>query len=234
MAIVCEKCGASHEDGAKFCVNCGAPLGASSPSVNAGDRKAARQGIPAPGFSDRVNDPEILAAVRKSRKTAAVFAFFLVPLPLLGFVIYSFVSDKMETAQALKFGAIISGVFLLFALYGFLKERAKNTYDATVIEKRTRRDYNRNDSSESYRTEYITVVRTDAGKKKKIVEREGSRLWAWEYLPVGDRFRYHPQFSFPYEKYDKSTAPYIACVSCQTKNPVESDRCSKCGLPLLK
>ena len=44
----------------------------------------------------------------------------------------------------------------------------------------------------------------------------------------------HPQFRFPYELYDKSRAPYIACVSCGTKNPVEADRCKKCTLPLLK
>ena len=44
----------------------------------------------------------------------------------------------------------------------------------------------------------------------------------------------HPQFHFPYELYDKSRAPYIACVSCGTKNPTEADRCQKCNLPLLK
>ena len=32
------------------------------------------------------------------------------------------------------------------------------------------------------------------GKKKRIVEQEGSQIWAWDYLQVGDRFKYHPQF----------------------------------------
>ena len=51
---------------------------------------------------------------------------------------------------------------------------------------------------------------------------------------MGDRFRYHPQFKFPYELYDKSKAPYIACVSCGKTNAVTEDRCQKCGIPLLK
>lgn len=83
-------------------------------------------------------------------------------------------------------------------------------------------------------TSYITVVRTTDGKEKKIVERDGSQIWAWNYLNVSDRFRYHPQFHFPYELYDKSKAPYDTCVSCGTRNPIEVDCCQKCVLPLLK
>lgn len=194
---------------------------------------AVREGIPAPGFSDRVNNPEILAAIKKGRKTAGIFGLFLVPLPLIGFVIYSFVSDKMELPQALIAGGVVSAVFLLFAIYGFVKSRASNTYEATVVDKKTRR-VTRNNQNGTYYTEFITVAKTPSGQIKKIVEREGSRIWAWDYLQPGDRFKYHPQFNFPYEKFDKARAPYIACVSCQTKNPVEADRCKRCGLPLLK
>ena len=238
MAKFCSNCGAALGEGAAFCPACGAQAAACAPAGQAdapAGNGAVRQGIPAPGFSDRANHPEILAAVRKNRRTAGLFAFFLVPLPLIGFFLYSRFSGKMETADALKYGAVVSAVFLLFALYGFIKERAKNTYEATVIDKKTRRATRHNDSDHnSYYTEYVTVVRTTAGKKKKIVEQDGSQIWAWEYLQVGDRFQYHPQFHFPYELYDKSKAPYIACVSCTAKNPTEADRCRKCGLPLLK
>ena len=233
--MFCSNCGAQIDENAKFCPNCGAAQNAapvSEPvSVHTGN------GIPAPGFSDRVNHPEILAAVKKNRKAAGIFSLFFVPLPLLGFVIYSIVSDKMETTDALKYGAAISGIFLLFALYGFVKERAKNTYEATVIDKKSRLTYKHNNSDDTHRetvTEYVTMVRTSDGKKKRIVEQEGSQIWAWDYLQVGDRFKYHPQFRFPYELYDKSKAPYIACVSCGTKNSIEADRCQKCNLPLLK
>ena len=247
--MFCSNCGAQIENNAKFCPNCGAAIAApaqaqqntaqyTAPVYGAPARSgngAVRQGIPAPGFSDRVNHPEILAAVKKNRKAARVFAFFLVPLPLIGFVVYSIVSEKMKIGQAAMIGGIISAVFLVFAFYSFIKERAKNTYEATVIDKKSGLTYrHKNTDDPEMVTEYVTVVRTSDGKKKRIVEQEGTQIRTWEYLQVGDRFKYHPQFHFPYELYDKSRAPYIACVSCGTKNPVEDDRCKKCGLPLLK
>lgn len=246
MAKFCTNCGTQIDDNTKFCPNCGAAIAAPAPAQQNATQYTApayagngtvQNGIPTPGFSDRVNHPEILAAVKKNRKVAGIFSLFFVPLPLIGFVIYSIVSDKMETTDALKYGAVISGIFLLFALYGFVKERAKNTYEATVLDKKSRLTYKHNNSDDTHRetvTEYVTTVRTSDGKKKRIVEQEGTQIWAWEYLQVGDRFKYHPQFHFPYELYDKSKAPYIACVSCGTKNPVEADRCKKCNLPLLK
>ena len=247
MARFCPNCGTPLNEGTKFCPNCGAataaPAGQNTTQYTApvygapvyAGNGAVRQGIPAPGYSDRVDHPEILAALRKNRRAAGVFAFILVPLPVIGLVVYSLVSEKMELAQAALFGGIISAVFLVFALYGFIRERAKNTYEATVIDKKTREVYRRGNSDTDERiTEYTTLVRTAEGKKKKIVEREGSQIWAFDYLEIGERFKYHPQFRFPYEKYDKSRAPYIPCVSCGTKNPVEADRCKKCRLPLLK
>ena len=59
---------------------------AQTPPVYAGNGEV-RRGIPAPGFSDRVNHREVLAAVKKNRRAGAVFGFFLVPLPLVGFII---------------------------------------------------------------------------------------------------------------------------------------------------
>lgn len=248
MSKFCQKCGSTLNEGTKFCPECGEPVNqnptpirtqpaqpqvAFSYSVNG----ATRQGIPAPGFSNRVNDPKILSALKKSRKAAVIFTFILVPLPLIGFCVYSIVSGEMEFSQAAMIGCMISIVFLLFALYGFIKERPKNTYEATVIDKKSHlvhRHLHSDDSNEEMITEYIIVARTSDGKKKKIVEQEGSQIIAWNYLNVGDRFKYHPQFHFPYELFDKSKAPYIACVSCTTHNPVEADCCQKCGLPLLK
>ena len=196
---------------------------------------AVRQGIPAPGFSDRVEHPEIVAAIKKNGRAARIFGLILVPIPIIGFLIYSLVSEKMEVGSGLLYGGIVSGVFLIFAIFSFTRNRAANTYDADVIDKRTRQIYrNRNSDDPGSVTEYTTIVKTLAGKKKKIVEREGSRIWAYSYLNIGDRFRYHPQFSFPYELYDKSHADGIYCVSCQRKNPVTSDRCSGCNVPLLK
>ena len=248
MASFCKNCGAALNEGEKFCSNCGAAIAAPAQGYNmqthaaqanayraCAGSGAVRNGIPAPGYSDRADHPEILAAVKKNRKAAGVLAFFLVPLPLIGFIVYSFVSKKMDLAQAAKIGGIVSAVFLVFALYSFIKGRAKNSYEATVIDKRSRLTYRHSNSdSREQVTEYTTVVRTSDGRTKKIVEYDGSQIWAYSYLEIGDKFKYHPQFNFPYELYDKSHAPYIACISCGTKNPVESDRCKRCGLPLLK
>ena len=194
-----------------------------------------RNGIPAPGFSDRVNDPELLAALARQKKSAGKFALFLIPLPLIGFAVYGAMSDGMELTAGLLIGAAVSVVFLLFYLYTARKERAENTYDAVVTGKKTFLYHPKNAANEkTTRREYVTYVQTDDGRKKKIVEREGQRLWAWEYLHEGERFRCHPQFAFPYELYDKSKADCLYCVICQKKNPVEADRCPKCGAPLLK
>ena len=206
--------------------------GAAEPAFDYQPFAGGQGGGPAAGYSRRVNDPEILAAVQKSRRAAKGFTFLLVPLPVVGFTVYSFFSD-METADAFRYGLILGAIFLVFALVSFVKERAANTYEATVIDKKTRRAYRKNDS-DTFDTEYITVARTTAGKKVRYVEREGGALPAWNYLEVGDRFMYHPQFHFPYELYDKSRARYIPCVNCPCHNPLTADRCQKCGLPLLK
>ena len=189
------------------------------------------------GYSDRVNDPEIAAAMKKNRKFTKIFAVIVVLAPLIVTTILSFVKEDLELSKALIYGGILSLIFLLFSLISMLKAKAKHSYDAVVTDKKTRTRHRQSssnsDMTESY-TEYITVAKTMDGKKKKIVEQEGHRVIAYNYLQVGDRFMFHPQFNFPYEHYDKSRAPYIGCVSCGAQNSVDADRCSRCGIPLLK
>lgn len=194
-----------------------------------------RVGIPYPGFSDRVNDPEVLAALKKNRKAGAILSFFVVPLPLIGFVVYSKVTGDMEMKEAVTIGLIVSAVFLAFALFSFVKSKVEKPYEAVVVDQEERLvERIDDDNRRNTYTEYITVVQTTDGKKKKIKEQSTSQVWAYRYLEEGDRFRYHPEFAFPYELYDKARAPYIACVACSTQNPVEADRCKKCNVPLLK
>ena len=241
MAKYCSACGSPLADGVKFCPECGAEI----PAENKSEAQtfnyapaAAPAYTPAPvGYSDKVNDPEVVAAVKKNKKLGGIFAVIIVLLPFVGVTAYSMFSDNMELQKGMVYGAVLSAVFLLFALFSAVKNRAKNEYDAVVTEKKTRtrhrQSHSDSDMTESY-TEFITYAKTMDGKKKKIVEQEGHRVIAYNYLQIGDRFMFHPQFNFQYEHYDKSRAPYIGCVSCGTHNPVEADRCEKCGIPLLK
>ena len=247
----CQNCGSQIQGQMRFCEHCGAPLTAQTadpvPAQAVGQQQApeldlsrfyagngaVRNGIPAPGYSDRCNDPEILQALRKNKKAGNIFAVFLIPLPLIGCVIYSIVNDKMPMEQALKAGLFISSVFLICTLISKFSSARQKPYDAVVIDKKSRiRTHNGNDN-DSY-TEYTITVQTDDGKRKKIVEIDRSRTFAWNYLNIGDRFRFHPKFAFPYERYEKSTARCLYCVVCERENPLEADRCQKCGVPLLK
>ena len=228
MTKYCPNCGNAINDNENFCGSCGAP-------VNAEESFAQPSQKSLQGFSKRVNDPEILAAVKKNKKAARIFALFLVPLPLIGFAVYSLVTEKMEMNQALTAGGFVSLVFLICTVFSAVKSRASKSYEAVVTDKKQReRAEKSNSDRDSYYTEYITYAITDDGKKKKIVETSRGIVSAYNYLPVGARFKYHPQFNFPYELYDKSQAPYIVCVSCGTHNAIENDRCGKCNIPLLK
>lgn len=85
--MFCKQCGSELKNNAKFCDNCGAPAASAQSSQHAytppeqpvyaqpvaapegfAGNGELRQGIPMPGYSDRVNHPEILAAVKKNRK----------------------------------------------------------------------------------------------------------------------------------------------------------------------
>ena len=174
----------------------------------------------------------LAAALAKQRKASNRVAGFIVPIPLVGFAIYGLLSDTMEFPRALLYGEIVSAVFLIFSWIGKRQSSGKNAYEGVVVDKRTR--YRSRRGGETGWNELITVVRTAAGEQKQIVERDNSRTPAWEYLQIGDQFRYHPELAFPYELFDKSRAPYLPCPICQKKNPLTNDNCSKCGAPLLK
>lgn len=171
--------------------------------------------------------------MNKNRRASRIFLLFLMPVPVIVASIYALVTGEMELGQAIIGGAVVSGIILLINFLTGMSHSAKNSYEAEVIDKKYEYDHKTNDSTTN---EYVykTIVRTTDGRKKVIQETSHIPRSAYEYLCVGDRFRYHPQLAYPYEKYDKSKDGFVYCACCMTKNDLSGDRCVKCGVPLLK
>jgi len=209
----CPNCGKQIRPGAVFCGSCGTRLesGTQAPQqgYNAGQAYASqpapkmqygggtaygsggyggpgsiRTGVPARGWSDRVNDPRILAAMQKSRGISRIASIFFIPLPLLGFMIYSAVTDELEMGDAVKYGAIVSLIFLAFTLYSFRSSKKEKSYEGVVIDKRIQNAARRRGRSsgvdDNSREEYVTVVQTTTGEIKEIKDSWTAKTTAWQ------------------------------------------------------
>lgn len=241
----CTECGQSMDEGVKFCPNCGKAVPAEAagkePQNNTYTPNDSQNHTPycppnylpnyTPGFSTRINDPEIMASLKKNRTISRILLLILLPVPIIGAAIYALVTKEMELGQALIYGAVISGIILIINILSGMSHGAKHGYEAVVIDKRE--EYTSR-SDEDRTLVYKTIVRTTDGHKKVIEDTSHMPRSAYEYLCVGDRFRYHPQLAYPYEKYDKSKDGFVYCACCMKKNELSEDRCKKCGVPLLK
>lgn len=241
----CTECGQRLDAGVKFCPNCGNAVSAEAVRQEPQNNTYTPNNTPnytpdyppnytpnyTPGFSTRIHDPEIKAALRKNRRTGRIFLFILMPIPVIVACIYALTTGEMEFGQAFVSGAAVSGIILIINLLIGMSHSAKHSYEAVVIDKKYEYTKTANDE---YNHVYKTIVRTTDGHKKVIQETSNIPRSAYEYLSVGDRFRYHPQLAYPYEKYDKSKDGFVYCVCCSKKNDLYEDRCTKCGVPLLK
>ena len=110
MGRFCENCGAELYDKALFCRECGrkiADQSHSAGSLSANDMPGYV------GFSERINDPEVIKEIEERDKKGRGCIFIGIPLPLVILLIVSLVSDEVGTKDALVFGGGISFVFLL-------------------------------------------------------------------------------------------------------------------------
>lgn len=228
----CTECGQRLEEGVKFCPNCGNAITAEA--VRQEPQNNTYTPNYTPGFSTRIHDPEIKAALRKNRRISRIFLLISMPIPVIVACIYALVTGKMELDQAFVNGAGVSGIILIINLLIGMSNRLKHSYETVVIDKKYEFEYRTNDDSTTTENVYKTIVRTTDGHKKVIRETSNIPRSAYEYLCVGDRFRYHPQLPYPYEKYDKSKDGFVYCACCTRKNELSEDRCQKCGVPLLK
>ncbi|MDD2282062.1 MAG: zinc ribbon domain-containing protein [Eubacteriales bacterium] len=233
---ICVSCGAKIPEDAAFCINCGAKAQSPPTSAPASSEVYNMQQPNLGGFSARYNAPEILAAAEKNRKSSIGCMWVLVFAPLIGFPLAGLLMEDFPLGEAVIIGVGVALVMLIVNLLG-LRSAKKPMWEGVVVNKyrKERSEHNRTEGeTDTYSTymEYTTVIRTDAGKKKTIVEKDSGRDMH-DYLAVGDRVRYHPVFG-TYEKYDKSKDRIIYCNVCRMLNPIANDRCKRCNNLLFK
>ena len=235
---MCKNCGNKLPEDADFCINCGRAVNTKPPEPAV----SAQAASPAPpqnsagliGFSDRCNDPEILAVARENKRFAVGCMWILVFVPLIGFPVAGLLMDDFPFGESVVIGIGLALIMLVVNLIA-LRSRRQPVWEGVVVNKYRKERSEHKGGDDGYwqtYTEYTTVITTDAGRKKTIVERD-SRRFMYDYLSVGDRVRYHPKFG-TYEKYDKSKDRIIYCNVCTKMNPIQNDRCKWCNNLLFK
>ena len=235
---LCIACGERLPEGAEFCIDCGAAV---NPAVQESmePSQAATSSSPDSdgglvGFSNMCNSPEILAAAQKNKKSSLGCMGILVFVPLLGFPIAGMLMDDFPFGESLVIGVGIALIMLVINLLALRKTKQPMWEGVVVNQYSKEKSEHRGGEDDNYRTytEYTTIISTDAGKKKTIVEK-GSGRHMYDYLSVGDRIRFHPRFG-TYEKYDKRKDRIIYCNICSMMNPIRNDRCERCNNLLFK
>lgn len=235
---VCKTCGRELQEGAQYCINCGKSVGSESPEpmVERGlaDSGSPESGTGLVGFSERYNSSEILSTAQKNKKFSMGCMWILVFVPLIGFPVAGLMVEEVPFGESLAIGGVIASVMLIVNVLALRKSK-KPMWEGVVVHKYSKTKYEhrggQDDNDRTY-TEYTTVIKTEAGKKKTIVEKDSGRHM-YDYLSVGDRVRFHPKFG-TYEKYDKSKDRIIYCNVCSMMNPIQNDRCKRCNNLLFK
>ena len=231
---VCMACGAKLPEGAEFCIGCGAAVPQPMEPSRAAAPARSQGGTGLVGFSDRYNCPEILAAAQKNKKSSIGCMWILAFVPLIGFPIAGLLMADFPFGESLIIGIGIALVMLVVNLLA-LRRTKQPMWEGVVVNQYSKeKSEHRGGEDDNYRTytEYTTIINTDAGKKKTIVEKDSGRHM-YDYLSVGDRVRFHPKFG-TYEKYDKSKDSIIYCNVCAMMNPIQNDRCKRCNNLLFK
>ena len=236
--MFCPNCGNKLQEDAAFCSGCGKAVNLRTPEPmevsQAASSAPLQGGAGLVGFSDRCNSPEIMTAAQKYKKSSIGCMWILVFVPLIGFPVAGLLMDDFPFGESLVIGVGIALVMLIFNLLA-MRRTKQPMWEGVVVNKYSKeKSEHRGGEDDNYRTytEYTTIINTDAGKKKTIVEKDSGRHM-YDYLSVGDRVRFHPRFG-TYEKYDKSKDRIIYCNVCSMMNPIQNDRCKRCNNLLFK
>ncbi len=238
MTMFCKQCGNQISGAARFCPSCGAALNVGEAQVLPSESSAPSQSGNAGnagliGFSAHCDSPEILAAAEKNRKSNMGCMWILAFAPLAVLTILGLLVEELPMTDALVIGGGIAVFVLIISLFVSLSGR-RPMWEGTVERKYSKEKSERiSKGSSDYRryTAYFTVFSGDDGTKRSVQGKDDRRVY--DYFAVGDRVRYHPRFG-AYEKYDKSKDRIIYCIVCKEMNPIQNDRCKKCGNLLFK
>lgn len=258
MATICSKCGSQIEDGSIFCTDCGASVEENAVSVSAPESAAEAvdtietgAAVDAPayvetaagpdsniagaltGFSNRVYDEEIVAAVEKKRKRTTIIygviaGALLIVIPVLGIII-----KKEKFLWFLAVGAVAAAITAILGLKKILSTQKAKSFEGKVVDKKVKLKTSKNAKTgeETNKKIYRIIIKKENGFKKRISSPSED---TYNYVELGERIRYHAHLPYPIEKFDKTNRDYIFCSMCSAKNSLADERCCKCKKPLLK
>ncbi len=226
--IRCPQCGMELSENTQTCVVCGQEVSGAVPVPGATAEYV--------GYSGKISDPAFGKYIKATNRWSTVIALALAAAAIIGFYIYGETGSGMQNPQALFMGIALAFLFLVVALVQFIRRRSSKTWDGVVVDKtakkKSRRQNTGDDDYYFYNyIEYVVIVKSDAGKKHKMVAEDNAAQY--NYFQIGDRVRHHAGLN-SYEKYDKSKDTDILCNACSAVCSMNDDVCLRCKCPLLK
>ena len=220
----CMSCGAVVSENTRFCPSCGA------------EQQQQKQSVPINqhliGYSSRINDPKIKAAMKKNARAGIIFTVILAIVAVIGFTVVGALQvGGFELPSALYIGLGFGALLLVIAGFQSIKAKKDKSWDGVVIDKKTKHPSFSSRRDGNYTTQFSVTFRLDTGDIKTISMTED----LYHYYQINDRVRHHAGTpSHITEKYDKSRDDKIYCVVCTSKNDISADVCHRCHSPLLK
>jgi hypothetical protein len=217
-------CSAVISEHTKFCPSCG------TDQKNQQQTPFVNQNLT--GYSSRINDPQIAAALKKNIKAGMGFTLILAVVMVLGFTGAGAAEvGGLELPSALYMGIGLGAILFVIAIFQMIKAKNDKTWDGVIVDKTIKKPSHADRQGGNYQTRYFIHLQLDNGKKKTIP----STTELFNYYQTGERVRHHAGTAdhIP-EKYDKSRDASIYCVVCSSRNDISDDRCHRCKSPLLK
>ncbi|MBP1920673.1 zinc ribbon domain-containing protein [Youngiibacter multivorans] len=216
----CTQCGNRLSGKNKVCRSCGFDIDSDKPY---GDKPALGAG--GTGWSEAVNDYRFAGYQGNRRTYITIFTLILV-IAIPSFLLLS--GDLGLDSEGIMVIAVLSGMFLLIALYSIMNTRRKGLEWTGIVEDK-REYYSKKNSHQSN----VIIVKTDNGKMVELPM--GDNLVQYEYFKLGDKLKKHNRPNLrAIEKYDKRSDEVLFCPSCGTLCDTRDNYCKACGSPLLK